>query len=86
MAHGLSCPTAYGIFPDGDGTHVPCSGRQILNHWTTRNVQVQCLWSSQQTFPISGMVGTWAQVSTWLAETELKAVQAVSLDSSPWGL
>ena len=22
-----------------DGTHVPCTGRQILNHWTTREVQ-----------------------------------------------
>ena len=86
MAHGLSCPTSCGIFPDGDGTHVPCIGRQILNHWTTRKVQVQCLLSSQQTFPVGRWVGTWAQVSTWSAESALKAVQAVSLDSSLRGL
>ena len=30
VAHGLSCPAACGI---RDRTHVPCSGRQILNHW-----------------------------------------------------
>ena len=24
--------------PNRDGTHVPCTGRQILNHWTTREV------------------------------------------------
>ena len=24
--------------PCRDGTHVPCIGRQILNHWTTREV------------------------------------------------
>ena len=22
----------------GDGIHVPCTGRQILNHWTTKKV------------------------------------------------
>ena len=29
-------PTACGIVPDG--TCVPCTGRWILNHWTTREV------------------------------------------------
>ena len=35
---GLSCPAACGIFLDQDQTYVPCIGRQILNHWTTREV------------------------------------------------
>ena len=26
-----------------DQTHVPCTGRQILNHWTTRKVPMLCL-------------------------------------------
>ena len=35
-AHGLSCPTACGIFLDQGPTCVPCIGRWILNHWTTK--------------------------------------------------
>ena len=31
VAHGLSCPEAWNI----PGTHVSCTGRWILNHWTT---------------------------------------------------
>ena len=27
-------------FPTKDQTHIPCNGRQILNHWTTREVPV----------------------------------------------
>ena len=30
----LSCPAASGIFLDWDRVHVPCVGRQILNHLT----------------------------------------------------
>ena len=39
-ACGLSCPGACGIFLRWtmDQTQVPCIGRQILNHWTTREV------------------------------------------------
>ena len=33
---------AHGIFPR-DRTHVSCIGRQILNHWTTREVLFQLL-------------------------------------------
>ena len=36
---GLSCSKECGTFLDQDLTHTPCSGRQILNHWTTREVQ-----------------------------------------------
>ena len=35
-AHGLSYRTAVGSNRNWDRTHVPCIGRQILNHWTTR--------------------------------------------------
>ena len=31
-----SCSAACGIFPDQGLTHVPCIGRQILNHCTSR--------------------------------------------------
>ena len=34
-AVGFSCPDACGIF-HRDQTHVPCIGRQLLNHYTTR--------------------------------------------------
>ena len=37
---GFSCPKACGILLDRDQTHVPCIGRWILNHWTTREVLV----------------------------------------------
>ena len=41
VACGLSCPVARGILVPRQGierTHVPCIGRWILNHWTTREV------------------------------------------------
>ena len=39
-AHGPSCPAARGNLssPTRDRTRVLCIGRQILNHWTTREV------------------------------------------------
>ena len=42
---GLSCPVVCGILGSltRDGTHVPCIGRQILNHWTTREVPKFCV-------------------------------------------
>ena len=39
-AHGPSCPMACGIFPDQGSNPSPCSGRQILNCWTTRDAPV----------------------------------------------
>ena len=44
MARGLSRPEACGIFWTREGTLVPCTGRQILNHWTTREVRVSSFW------------------------------------------
>ena len=39
VVHMLNCPAACGIFPDQGWTHVPCIARQILNCWTTGEVQ-----------------------------------------------
>ena len=36
---GLVVPLHVGPSRTREGTHVPCIGRQILNHWTTREVQ-----------------------------------------------
>ena len=36
VAHGLSCSAARGIFPTRARTRVPCIGRWILNHCSTR--------------------------------------------------
>ena len=35
-AHGLRCSAACVIFWLRDRTHVPCTARQILNHWTAK--------------------------------------------------
>ena len=43
VAHRLSCPSMWDLSsPTRDWTHVPCIGRQILNHWTTRQVLDGC--------------------------------------------
>ena len=38
--HGFNCPTACGGLssPNRDRTHDLCSGKEIVNHWTTREV------------------------------------------------
>ena len=36
--HGLSCPVACGLFWTREQACIHCSGRQTLNHWTTRGV------------------------------------------------
>ena len=38
MKHGLSCSVACEIFLDQGLNRVPCTGRRILNHCTTREV------------------------------------------------
>ena len=38
---GIIAPQLVG--PLFQGTHIPCIGRQIPNHWTTRKVLSQCL-------------------------------------------
>ena len=53
VTSGFSCFTACGIFPDQDQTCVPCIGRRVLNHRTTREVLRKppfkvrgCFWPS----------------------------------------
>ena len=38
------CFATCGTFPDQGRTWVPCIGRQILNHWTTKEVQKDKPW------------------------------------------
>ena len=49
--HGLSICDAWAqlllsmwnlSFPTRDLTHIPCTGRQILNHWTTMEIPDRC--------------------------------------------
>lgn len=39
MARGLNCCVARKIFWTRDQTHVPCTGRWVLTHCITREVQ-----------------------------------------------
>ena len=41
--HGLICPMHVRSSRTRDSIHVPCIDRQILNHWTTREVPVPIL-------------------------------------------
>ena len=36
-----SCPVCVQPSLTEDGTHVPCIGRQILNHWTRREILLE---------------------------------------------
>ena len=40
VAHGFSCSVACGIFSDQGSNPVPCTGRQIPIHCTTREVLI----------------------------------------------
>ena len=54
----LTCSSACGIFPDQDWTRLLSIGRRILNHWTSRKVQVPhfFFWSRIANFSSSGSV------------------------------
>ena len=39
VVQGPSCPVACGSLQTRDRTRVLCSGRKILNHWTSREAQ-----------------------------------------------
>ena len=45
VAHRLSCSEVCEIFPDQEWNPCPCVDRQILNHWTTREVPLLASWS-----------------------------------------
>ena len=38
VARGLNWPVLVESLRKRDGTHVTCTGRQILNHWISRKV------------------------------------------------
>ena len=57
-------------FLDQDQTHVPCIGKWILNHWSTREIpQVSffSLFSGKRTLSLKGILiksGTWTSCPT----------------------
>ena len=59
VAHGLSCSAACGIRNSWtrDRTHVPCIGRQIRNHCTTREVPTSFLKQDKSLFLFYSCLG-----------------------------
>ena len=59
LALRLSCSVACGIFLD-QGSNVPCIGRWILSHWTTREAQMCLFWIMifSGYMPSSGIAGS----------------------------
>ena len=57
MAHGLSCSTACGIFPDQGSNPCPCIGRRILNHCATREAPKLFFYRVFGSFLVSGEMG-----------------------------
>ena len=63
VVYGISCPRHVGSSETKNGTHVPSIGRQILNHWSTRevhgkiflNIVVQNLLQVQYSCPFISM-------------------------------
>ena len=44
---GLAAPTVCGFFPDWDLTCVPCIGKWILNHWTTKGNPTESIFDTR---------------------------------------
>ena len=42
----MPCVTCDVSSPTGDLTFIPCVGRQILNHWSTRDIRIRCKYQS----------------------------------------
>ena len=57
VVNRFSCPVAYGVFQTREWTHVPHTGRQVLNQWTTREVLVTS--SSLQVVMASQVASPW---------------------------
>ena len=38
VVYGLSCPTCGSLLPNQESNYIPCIGRWILNHWSTREI------------------------------------------------
>ena len=61
VAHELSSSMAYGKFQAWDRSPVPCRGRWILIHWTTRDIRFVLLLMSVSPVHIyiSSLVAQW---------------------------
>ena len=73
MSRGLRCPTACGIFWTRYQTHVPCMGRGIPNHWTTREVLLCFLY-----YHLTDKEGTLRGKATEVSSARLAVAQGVS--------
>ena len=58
--------------PSRDRTHTPCTGRKILNYWTTREVPVLCSLDIQGQLPLTD--GD-TLLSCWLLDTGSQSTQ-----------
>ena len=62
---GLSAPRHVEASRTGDRTHVPCTGRQILIHCTTREaLEILCIFKT--TFKIEGVFCLLCHVFAWV--------------------
>ena len=57
--------------PTRDQTHIPCIGRWILNHWTTREVPISHFFLALNNTPLSGCITVYLSFhlqkdKTWL--------------------
>ena len=85
--------------PAGDWPCIPCIARQILNHWTTREVPVEpfqllfphmllCLKTPQ---PVFTRQGNWSHLSVWLfipvrwPHSSVPCPTSVPLTTDSWG-
>ena len=95
MVHGLSCPSAGGIFPR-DWTHVPHTGRWIPNHWTAREALpwslhvffrawILCTFVSVRVFSSSrNNLTKIAQIRKCIISCVLSHFSCVQLFGTPW--
>ena len=63
VARGLFCCSMWDLLPlTRDRTHIPCIGRQMLNHWTTREIP------SPSSFLVLRLSQFWpvGAISSWL--------------------
>ena len=67
-----------------DGTHVPCIGRQILNHWTTREIQIIIIFNCKRFLNIEknifkmdnwiSLVVQWLRICLPMQETQVPSL------------
>ena len=66
VVHGLSCPQHVDSSQTRDRTCVLCIGRQILNHWTTREVPTFASFGDQmQVYPGATIQVTTYTITEW---------------------